>query len=25
MMQVPMEWLARQDAQLAALGRAPAA
>lgn len=25
MMQVPAEWLARQDAQLAALGRAPAA
>jgi predicted metal-dependent phosphoesterase TrpH len=25
MMQVPMEWLARQDAQLAAIGRAPAA
>jgi predicted metal-dependent phosphoesterase TrpH len=25
MMQVPAEWLARQDAHLAALGRAPAA
>jgi predicted metal-dependent phosphoesterase TrpH len=25
MMQVPMEWLARQDAMLAAVGRAPAA
>jgi predicted metal-dependent phosphoesterase TrpH len=25
MMQVPAEWLARQDAQLAAIGRAPAA